>query len=261
MRPLLRSAARLADYLPPRVRTPLEARYFALAMPKGGGNADLAIATALLPKGATVLDVGANVGWWARPFAEAVGPGGHVEAVEPLPATAAILRYGVRRLPQVRVHEAACSDAPGAAWLEIPRWANGHPNRYEARLVAKASTAPGPATGAAARPDIVAVTVTTLDALWADLGRPDVALVKIDVEGHEGPVLQGAAALLASREAAWVVEVTTPRIFPLLTAHGYGVWQVVGGRLVPRVRERRTANYWFLTERHVARCRTAGVVG
>lgn len=49
-----------------------------------------------------------------------------------------------------------------------------------------------------------AVETTSLDSMYAEIGKP--AVVKIDVEGQEAEVLRGAARLLKRGGVAWIVE-------------------------------------------------------
>jgi FkbM family methyltransferase len=51
-------------------------------------------------------------------------------------------------------------------------------------------------TGRAPKGSVVSVQLTTLDSIWEDFGKPDVCLVKIDVEGGEANVLRGGYSCL-----------------------------------------------------------------
>lgn len=65
----------------------------------------------------------------------------------------------------------------------------------------------------------------TVDTLAAELGVPD--LIKVDTEGHEGQVLDGAAGVLAAGTTAWVIEFHSAALHGkctnLLAAAGYAV--------------------------------------
>lgn len=133
-------------------------------------------------QGQTVVDIGANIGYFTAHLARAVGPAGVVHAFEPEPANLALLRSNLRRnrLHQVRVHAVALGDAPGRAQLHT-----AGDNAGMHRLYASVCCA-GPT---------VEVSVQRLDDL---LAPGSVALIKIDVEGYEHAVLRGARMLMST---------------------------------------------------------------
>src|ERR1039458_761748 len=67
------------------------------------------------PFGGTVLDLGANVGFYTLLAAELVGPSGHVHAFEPVPRNLQYIRrhIALNGLTNVSVVEAAVSNASG----------------------------------------------------------------------------------------------------------------------------------------------------
>jgi FkbM family methyltransferase len=149
-------------------------RSVANACHDGGLSApiEMAAVTHLLREGELFVDIGANLGAFtllAAGIAKA-----RVLAIEPAPETLPWLHEHValnNLTGLVEVAATALSDGPG----EIRMTAGlGASNRVD--------------------PDGIAVPVTTLDALLA--GRVP-KLIKLDVEGHEAPVLRGAVATLA----------------------------------------------------------------
>ena len=177
----------------------------------------------LLPKlnaGGGFIDVGANIGDYSRVaalhFAE-------VHAFEPIPELAAKLR---RELPaHVIVHQLAASDRVGEAVLRIPR--------PEGREVTGLASLNHPADADGMRE--VVVPTRPLDTLR--LGRPDA--VKIDVEGFEATVLEGAAGLIASHRPALIIEIEdrqhpgrTLSVFRRLWEAGYRAHGWESGALV-----------------------------
>jgi FkbM family methyltransferase len=133
---------------------------------------------AFAPRGGVVIDVGANLGEWAVPFAKAVGPQGRVLCCEPNPLVAASLAatLAINGLVQARVVETALSDHDGDGRLAIDAADSG-----QSRLAKNG----------------IAVPVRRLDSLAAEAALNRVDLIKIDVEGHETAVLAGAAETLA----------------------------------------------------------------
>lgn len=143
--------------------------------------------------GDCVLDIGANVGDWTVSMAARVGPLGKVIAFEPVPYLAQTIAKTARvnRHGWVEVQQIALGSAEGTAEFSVE-----HANSGGSRL--------GRVEG-----DFSHITVNTarLDAFLAS--RPDVSrldFVKIDVEGFEEAVLQGARATLARFRPALLFE-------------------------------------------------------
>lgn len=130
----------------------------------------------LVRPGMKVLDVGANAGFYTLAFSRLVGPTGHVWAFEPLPENIGNLRRHIELngLHNVTVVEAAVSEKSGNAQF-MPA-----PSNSMGRL--------SPHGG-------ITVRSVTLDEACGDSIVPD--LVKLDVEGAEGAVLEGARQTLA----------------------------------------------------------------
>ncbi len=172
----------------------------------------------LLPRlhaGGGFIDVGANIGDYSRVAALCFA---RVDAFEPIPELAAKLR---RELPgHVTVHQIAASNAPGEAVLRVPRQGGS-----EVTGLASLNHAAG-------APDMREIRVRTAALDTLGLGRADA--VKIDVEGFEEAVLEGAAALLAAHRPALIIEIEdrqhpgrTLRIFRRLWEAGFRAhaWQ------------------------------------
>ncbi|WP_337188423.1 FkbM family methyltransferase [Phenylobacterium sp.] len=139
----------------------------------------------------TLLDVGANIGAIALPFASR-RPGWKVLAIEAHAELADILDANAKAngLANLSVVRAAAGAETGVA--EFPAVSlMGERNFGDIGFDSAAE---------AMRP----VPMVTLD----EVSNRDVRLVKIDVEGFEPQVLAGAAALIAARRAVWLVEAT-----------------------------------------------------
>lgn len=148
----------------------------------------------LLQPGDTFVDVGANLGDWALPAARLVGRAGRVLAFEPVPHLAAALRKSAwaNRFSHLEVHQRALSNRSGQGEFSVERENSGG-SRLE-RM----------ADGAGRSFTQVQVEVGTLDEAAAPLSS--LSLVKIDVEGHEAEVLQGASQTLARLRPALHLE-------------------------------------------------------
>jgi FkbM family methyltransferase len=132
--------------------------------------------------GATVLDVGANVGAYTLLFARWAGPTGRVVAFEPAPDAAAGLRRHIELnelSATVDVQQCAVSYSVGTA-----RFACTEASGANAIVVGESGT------------DAIEVATVTLDA-FCSRGRVVPDVIKIDVEGAELDVLKGARQVLA----------------------------------------------------------------
>jgi FkbM family methyltransferase len=131
-----------------------------------------------------VVDVGANIGTHALVWAQAL-PGTPVFAIEPTPATQALLRRNVERngkRDQIRILPYAASNADGEAEFFLTA-----DDAYNSMVD----------SGRKRRLGVIRVPARRLDTLAAEaLEGRRVGLLKIDVEGAEPEVLEGARALL-----------------------------------------------------------------
>jgi FkbM family methyltransferase len=193
----------------------------------------------LLDPGELAVDAGANIGYMTRLMASRVGEGGRVIAYEPHPELHAVLSENVARAPQgngeVAVVAAALSERPGEGELIVG-------SQFEHNM-GTASLAPA---GATATDSVVRVPLERLDDRVAD--GPRVGLLKLDVEGHELQVLQGARRTLSQRRIRDIVfeenEALPTPVTRLLEAAGYVLFgldqRLLGPRLVgakePRAR-------------------------
>jgi FkbM family methyltransferase len=208
----------------------------------------------LVDRGDHVVDLGANVGWYTRILAEAVGSAGRVYSVEPIPRTFRFLEYSVRALGlrHVTLFNCACSNREGTAVMQVPREA-GAENFYQASIVSVEDVD--------RRLRQVEVRVTALDTLLGS-GAVPITFIKCDVEGHEENALLGARGTITRYHPAMFVELSADPdeegspAFDLvrwLEQQGYGVYWLRGVELVRRVRGERSVNYVFLGEAHVDR--------
>lgn len=146
----------------------------------------------LVSAGDRCVDVGANVGVHTVRLAKLVGAAGEVIAIEPDASVAERTRRNItlNDLANARVVNAAASDQAGHMRLYRPDPSDT--NRARASLLQHAYL-----TGEAAT-----VPVLTID----DICDGQVALIKIDVEGHEAAVLRGATAVIAGHAPSIVFE-------------------------------------------------------
>lgn len=169
--------------------------------------------TNFVQPGHHVWDIGANLGLFALPAAYRSGPTGAVLAVEADPWLIRLLDKSARANPNVAPVTVVCvaaSDTPGVARFNIARR-----SRSTNFLDGYGTTQTG-----GTRTSLMVPTLT-LDALADCFPLPDV--LKIDVEGAEVKVLEGATRVLASRPtlSLEVSSESSPRVHDILRPLGY----------------------------------------
>ena len=155
-----------------------------------------AVLTFLNP-GGVAIDIGANLGEWALPLARRVGPAGRVMAIEPAPRAAAALDKTLvaNALAQAEVIRCAVGDHDGTVEFAVPIVTSVRVDTGTARI--------GPP---AAGHEALKVALRSLNSLAPERRLDRIDLVKIDVEGHERQVLDGARASLARFRPVLVLE-------------------------------------------------------
>lgn len=171
--------------------------------------------------GDVVWDVGANVGLFSFAAASRCGPDGQVLAIEADLRLIEILRRSARspgaNTAPVTVLPVAISDQVGVAEFVIAT---------RGRSANHLADTAGSSQAGGVRETVMAMTVT-LDWLLERFPAPNV--LKIDVEGAEHKVLQGAQKLLATHPPNLLCEVHAENrqtVADLLGAHGYTMFDL-----------------------------------
>ncbi len=141
------------------------------------------------------FDIGANIGLLSAPLLH-TEPTLQVVSVEASPRTASYLAKTIgasRNRARWRIVSKAIGKAQGEIDFHTSVGSHGVFDGIK-------DTGRAPADG------VVKVPLTTLDALWTEFGRPDVCVVKIDVEGGEADVLRGGLACLISARPIVLLE-------------------------------------------------------
>src|SRR5262245_28252003 len=142
----------------------------------------------IIRPGDTVIDAGANIGVSALPLAQLVGSGGCVHAYEPQPELFALLQQNIKQnlIKNITARQVAVGDKACEALM--PALAEVEDRNYG-----------GIALGSGGE----SVSVVTLD---DEQIISKIRLIKIDVEGMEQEVLQGAQELIARDRPVLYVE-------------------------------------------------------
>jgi FkbM family methyltransferase len=170
----------------------------------GGANAGYLLGTsepsmqaamaALIRPKMTVFDIGANVGFFSMIAARLVGPKGRVVSFEPLPINSNQCEYNaaLNAFEHVLVRTEALGNENGSANFftsDTPTLGRfekfGSPDESHARTI---------------------VPVRRLDSVLQEKNLPKPSFIKMDVEGAEVDVLEGASQTLAENRPLLLVE-------------------------------------------------------
>lgn len=210
--------SRLRDLFPERHQVPAKYWY---GWARRTLEPEMALLEHIVRPGARVADVGGNRGVYAYHLWRL---GCAVDVFEPNPACCRILRAWSHGKPRVQVREVALSSSSGEACLHIPVDAQGVEHDASASLE----------HGDFSRAREQVVPTATLDSFHYE----DVALIKIDVEGHENSVLAGSTVTLAKAKPALLIEIEQrhnkdpiDETFGMLASLGYFGFFLDGGEL------------------------------
>jgi FkbM family methyltransferase len=202
--------------------------------------AELRFVCSQLHSGQVAADIGCHKGAYTYWMRRRVGPYGAVFAFEPQPKQVDYLRsaFSAMRYDNVAIVPLAVSNTCGQLPLHIPNGAGKtHAAKLETRChpdgtrqgvhsgLNSALDAPSSTLHAACS---MLVDITTLDAFFDTQDRgPD--FLKIDVEGHELAVLEGARRTIESNRPTLLIECEARHrtdgdvrpVFDLLYSHGY----------------------------------------
>jgi FkbM family methyltransferase len=171
-----------------------------------------AVFDGLVKTGANLVDIGANAGFYTLAFSRITGSGGHVWAFEPYAANAASLLDHIKmnRLSNVTLMQCAVGSRAGMSGFHV---------------------SDSNAMGALAEDNSSYIVPTvTLDYLVQQNIIPIPDLVKMDVEGGESEVLEGAGRILEQQKTILQIALHGSgqgrRCMEILKRHNYQVYSL-----------------------------------
>jgi len=190
-------------------------------------EAELRFMQSILSPGVIVWDIGANVGVFSVVMGSAVKKEGQVLAFEPVAQSIERLLSNVRRnaLENVEVLQVVLSDKEGEVDLRL-----ADDPAYSSIVGVREGQWSG---------ELLRVPARRLDAIWRERGRPDIAAIKIDVEGAEARVLTGGLECIRACRPVIVAEakesadlrvlqdILSPFGFESLKPRGFQPWNFV----------------------------------
>ena len=179
----------------------------------------------LVKRGDTVIDIGANLGYYTRPIADIVGAEGRVYAVEPVPVIFDVLKRNTAGRGNVtllnyalgseeRTIEMANDSVAAAGYFGTGRnfvsdgELSGEAIRFTAQMVQGSK-------------------------LFAEIGKID--FIKCDIEGYERVVIPEMRAIIEQHHPTVLIETdgdTRGEIIEMFTEMGYRAYMLEAGREV-----------------------------
>jgi len=153
-------------------------------------NIDLSMVTRHIKPKSIVIDVGANLGWFAVTISQYLATGCSIFAVEPDKTNLHRLRLNIEKYKVghlVKVFPFALSDEKGLGYLTLDR---GNPANHQVGVTGEA---------------LEVVKLEVLDEIAKNVAN--VSLIKIDVQGHELKVLQGGIETLSKFKPTVIIEI------------------------------------------------------
>jgi FkbM family methyltransferase len=198
--------------LPYRLQAKMKRYYYKIQIKRDAflsPEPEVNILNRVISKGDFVLDIGANIGHYTKCFSDIVGIEGRVIAFEPVPETFSLLTSNVQEMlyGNVTLINAAVSDKTEFVNIMVPKYDTGTKNYYQAHIQSN--------TIETCDACVMAISIDALN-----LNRV-VKLAKIDVEGHEMPVLRGMENLITKYGPTLIIETDSIDVKQYLASHGY----------------------------------------
>jgi FkbM family methyltransferase len=169
----------------------------------------------LLPVGGTFVDVGANIGIYTCVMANHVGSKGSIVAFEPMTENLAPLYQNIalNQLKNIEVQELALSNCPGSFNLYVPD------SHQQGSSGCTQVWNPG---------DWVSVGTTSATTLDIVFQKERLDFIKIDTQGHELKILEGAKSTIEQYQPFILCEVSEDnreKVFDLAKDWGYSIFR------------------------------------
>ena len=179
----------------------------------------------LVRAGDTCIDIGANLGYYARTISRLAGPAGRVYAVEPVAPIRKVLSRNLRRCGNTEILPFALGAAAGPVRM----------GNDSARENGYFGTGRNFVNEGGGRSDVeLTAEMRRGSELFARLPRLD--FIKCDIEGYEAVVMEEMRPLLERFRPTVLIETggeNRPRIVRLFTRLGYAGYTLDRGREIP----------------------------
>lgn len=172
----------------------------------------------------TVVDIGANLGYFSRQFARSTRKGKLI-SIEPVPAFHKVLTRVLRRYPQVQIHHCALGSENGELTMVFP----------ETRGVMRTGL-PHVKTDKDSKADFKQAVVKVRKGSELLHNEARIDYIKCDIEGYEAIVFTELLPLLSKHLPIIQLEIAeqnTEEILQLLSSLGYKQYGLADFKLIP----------------------------
>ena len=179
----------------------------------------------LVGRGATAIDIGANLGYYTRPLADIVGNDGRVYAVEPVPVIFEVLKRNVAGRKNVTLLNYALGSEERT--IEMANDSVAEAGYFG---TGRNFVSDGELSGEAIR---FTAEMRRGSELFAELERVD--FIKCDIEGYERVVIPEMRAIIEHHHPTVLIETdgeTRHEIIEMFTQMGYRAYMLEGGKEV-----------------------------
>lgn len=179
----------------------------------------------LVKKGDTVIDIGANLGYYTCPLADLVGEGGKVYAVEPVPVIFSVLKRNVGKRKNVELLNYALGEEERAIEMANDSVA----------AVGYFGTGRNFVSEGELSKDAVRFTAQMRRGSELFKGVEKIDFIKCDIEGYERVVLPEMRPLIERHHPTVLVETdgeSRQQMIRMFTELGYSAYMLVGGKEV-----------------------------
>lgn len=155
---------------------------------------ELNLIRSLVKPGNTVLDIGANIGFYTTVFSELVGANGKVFAFEPEPVNFKYLQQNCKILNNASLNNKAVSDTTGTLKIYLSKMLNVDHRTYKIDEYS----------------EIKEIDAVTVDDYLMYNGTPKIDFIKMDIQGFEMSALKGMLQTLKNNPGVQLISELWP---------------------------------------------------
>ena len=237
---------KIISLLPPSITLGLKKIYYKIAISNVDFKKEINLSAldSLINAGDFVVDIGANFGVYTSYLSKKVKQEGKVVSIEPVPSTFSVLQYLIKKLKMdnVTALQFAISNKEEKVFMEVPNYEAGGLNFYRAKIIDGSSK------------DSFSVDSTTLDKILSNYEETP-SFIKIDVEGVELNVIEGASKTLESKDTSFLIEVgadpdekdsDADKLFKIFANANYKPYVFEKGNFRLRTKGEKQIDYFFI---------------